>query len=553
MRHMKEETNKRRLRPITIIRPIIQLLSFILVPGLFITFFGALNGILTALISGSFIFSEQLVNILLTAAILLITILWGRVFCGFVCSFGAMQDLLWLGGKHLPFSVKVPEKADRVLKYLKYAVLLFVVIGVWGFGLFSDTVWSPWTVFGAVASPWKGLPAASIIFSVGGALLLLTIIGSLLIERFFCKYLCPLGAIYSLLSRFRVFKVKRDSVACSGQCRICAKKCSMSIPLYRYEQVSSGECINCMKCTSVCPRGNIKAQTLPAVSGTMAAVALTGVCFVGTLPIHNKTAVSQTELTEESSYSLVADAGKYKNGVFTGSAQGYRGETAVRVTVQNGYISSIEVTSSRDDREFLSRAEQSVIPAIIEEQDTDVAAVSGATYSSRGIINAVNDALEEQTLSPTQSPTQISTQAPTELQSEAPDEDEAWTTEPDTDAQEDEVDTPAEYEQESGSFTDGTYYGSGSGYRGTTEVAVTVQNGMITDITVTSYQDDYQFFSRAQSGVIDAILSSQSTDVSTVSGATFSSNSIIEAVADALGQEFTNPNSSMSGGHGHGH
>ncbi len=73
-------------------------------------------------------------------------------------------------------------------------------------------------------------------------------------------------------------------------------------------------------------------------------------------------------------------------------------------------------------------------------------------------------------------------------------------------------------------------------------MSVTVNGGNITDITVISYQDDDRFFSRAESSVISQILSSQSVDVDTVSGATFSSNSIIEAVSNALGQEFINPN-----------
>lgn len=80
-------------------------------------------------------------------------------------------------------------------------------------------------------------------------------------------------------------------------------------------------------------------------------------------------------------------------------------------------------------------------------------------------------------------------------------------------------------------------------------MTVTVENGEITDITVESYKDDQQFFSRAQSGVISAILQSQNTDVDAVSGATFSSNGIKEAVANALGIEFTNPNSSAEKGH----
>lgn len=73
---------------------------------------------------------------------------------------------------------------------------------------------------------------------------------------------------------------------------------------------------------------------------------------------------------------------------------------------------------------------------------------------------------------------------------------------------------------------------------------VTVSGGKITDITVESYEDDEQFFSRAESTVIDEILSQQSVNVSTVSGATYSSNGIMEAVADALGISFDNPNSS---------
>ena len=116
-------------------------------------------------------------------------------------------------------------------------------------------------------------------------------------------------------------------------------------------------------------------------------------------------------------------------------------------------------------------------------------------------------------------------------------------------------DAPTELEEPSGtaqgSFADGVYYGSGSGYRGTTQVAVTVENGVITDITITSYQDDSQFFNRAQSGVIGAILSQQSVDVASVSGATFSSNSIKAAVADALNLSYTNPNSSGGGSHKH--
>lgn len=88
-------------------------------------------------------------------------------------------------------------------------------------------------------------------------------------------------------------------------------------------------------------------------------------------------------------------------------------------------------------------------------------------------------------------------------------------------------------------LADGTYTGSGTGFRGETSVSVTVQNGYITSIQVTDYRDDEQFFSRAETTVIDEIIAGQTPDVDAVSGATYSSNGIMEAVADALGISFT--------------
>ena len=439
----------------------------------------------------------------------------------------------------------MPEKADRVLKYLKYAVLIFVVIGVWIFGLGEGIVWSPWTVFGAVASPWKGLPAWSVVLSLGGVMLVLTIIGSIFIERFFCKYLCPLGAIFSLISRFRIFKIKKPATSC-GSCRGCTRNCPMALPLYRMDEVRDGECINCLRCSGACYRRNVKVDTIPALTGTVATAAIAGLTFMGN--IVDLSATPQTAENSEPTAVVSTEAiGMFKDGTYTGEAQGYRGTTVVRVNVSAGNITDITVTASSDDSEYLNKASSQIIPAIISEQDVDVAAVSGATFSSRGIINAVTDALGDQiTVDSTEAMTEAVTQVPTEAPTEAP-------TEPETDAPvyEEYEDSEEEYSSVQGNYTDGVYYGSGSGFRGTTDVEVTVENGEIVDITVTSYQDDDRFFNSAQNGVIAAILSQQSVDVSSVSGATFSSNSIKEAVANALGLSYTNTNSSMGGEHSH--
>ena len=541
-----ENTNtsgKSKIPPIAIARAAVQLVAFILVPGLFISVFSALGAIWKSILSSTFRFDEQAANILLLAVVFIVTAVWGRFFCGFICSFGALQDLLWLGGRNLPFRPVFSQKVDRVLKYLKYAVLLFIVIGVWTFGITGDTVWSPWTIFGMYASPWKGVPSQAMFLSVGGLLLLLTIIGSLLIERFFCKYLCPLGALFTLASHFRVFKLKRDSASwrdsasCSGSCRVCSRKCSMSIPLYQYDKVRSGECIDCMKCTTACARGNINAEPVAAVSGTLAAAAIAGVSFVGTLPIISTSSAVSADPNESATAAIetATQAGKFKNGSYVGYGTGFRGSIEVTVLVSDGAISEIAVNHSSDDSEFFAQAEQKVIPAIIAAQDTNVATVSGATFSSQGIIDAVADALG----------TQLTAAAVTETKQPST----AAAAEPTTEVTEE----TTQSSQSNGTFTDGVYSGSGTGFCGTTDVSVTVEGGKIADITLNSYQDDEQFFSRAQSGVISEILAAQDTNVATVSGATFSSNSIIEAVSNALGKEFTNPNSTMSRGHDHGH
>ena len=533
---------KKKISPLQIVRAVIQLIAFLTVPALFITIFSSIGGIITSIADGSFVLLDNLGRLVLILGVFLITLVWGRFFCGFICSFGAMQDLLNSIRKLIPFKVKVPEKADKWLKLLKYAVLAFVAVGVWGFSVTGDTVWSPWTVFG-IYSSLSGWSSLKYFLTLGGALLLLIIIGSLFIERFFCRYLCPLGALFSLVARFRIYSLNRKPEKC-GNCKLCTAKCSMGIPLYKYDEVRSGECINCMKCTSVCPNENISAETLPAISGTVAVTAVAGLYYAGIL-----TAVSDSAEESKVQVQNTTEAetnGIYTDGTYKGSGNGFRGKTEVTVTVESGVITDITIDSYKDDKEFFQKAKSGVIADIIKSQSTDVDAVSGATFSSNGIIEAVKNALGEEISEAAQPATEQSKKQQKRIETTT----EAFesTTEATTEAAtSDDSSTAADT---AGQFADGVYTGTGNGFRGATNVTVTVENGEITDITVNSYSDDQQFFSRAESGVIADIIKSQSTDVDAVSGATFSSNGIKEAVADALGIEFTNPNNTQQRGHG---
>ena len=539
---------KKKISPIQIVRAVIQLIAFLTVPALFITIFSSIGEIISSIAGGSFVLLDNLGRLVLILGVFLITLVWGRFFCGFICSFGAMQDLLNSIGKLIPFKVKIPEKADKWLKLLKYAVLAFVAVGVWGFSVTGDTVWSPWTVFG-IYSSHSGWSSLKYSLTLGGALLLLIIIGSLFIERFFCRYLCPLGALFSLVARFRIYSLNRKPEKC-GNCKLCTAKCSMSIPLYKYDEVRSGECINCMKCTSICPNENISAETLPAISGTVAVTAVAGLYYAGIL-----TAVSDSAEESKVQVQNTTEAetnGIYTDGTYKGSGNGFRGKTEVTVTVESGVITDITIDSYKDDKEFFQKAKSGVISAIIKSQSLGVDAVSGATFSSNGIIEAVKNALGEEISAVTEQVTEQSKKP--KKQSGTTTEAFESTTETTTESvTSDNNNTAADT---AGQFSDGVYTGTGNGFRGATNVTVTVENGEITDITditVNSYSDDDQFFSRAESGVISSIIKSQSTDVDAVSGATFSSNGIKEAVADALGIEFTNPNSTQQSGHGGRH
>ena len=367
------------------VRVIIQILAFVLVPGLFISIFSSMGSIYTALISGSFTIAEYGGQIALLLGAIIITIIWGRFFCGFICSFGAFQDLMRAIGKRIFKDHRIPEKADRILKYLKFVILSFIILGVWTLGIMNDIVWSPWTVFGYY-SDITVFGSMAYLFSLGGALLLLIMIGSMFTERFFCRYLCPLGAVFTLFGRIRLFKLRKKDGSC-GNCRLCTSKCSMSIPVSEKECVASGECINCMKCSALCPRENIGMVPSTAAVGTLSATVLAGSYFLGTLPVYaddntNNQPVNQIMVQENN-----------KDGTYTGTGRGYRGDTTASVTVENGIITDITIESYSDDRQFFSKAQSGIISRILSSQSTDVDAVSGATYSSKGIIAAVADAL----------------------------------------------------------------------------------------------------------------------------------------------------------------
>ena len=198
--------------------------------------------------------------------------LMGRFVCGWLCPFGLVQDLL----HKIPFVKKIRKVPfDRQLRYLKYVLLAVLVIAL---PLFLANVageGTPW--FCKLVCPagtlLAGLPLVSMnpalqtavgfLFGWKVFLLVLVVLLSVMIYRPFCKYLCPLGAIYGLFNRFSLYRYEVDTGKCT-RCGKCARVCEMEVKAY--ENPNSAECIRCGKCIRACPEQAIR-TTLSRLPG----------------------------------------------------------------------------------------------------------------------------------------------------------------------------------------------------------------------------------------------------------------------------------------------
>lgn len=230
--------------------------------------------------------------------------------------------------------------------------------------------------------------------------------------------------------------------------------------------------------------------------------------------------VTDTE-TEDAAEDTQTATGSFElaDGVYKGSATGFSGPVTVAVTIMDKKIISIDILSSTDDEAFFNRA-KGVIDRIIASQSFDVDVVSGATYSSNGIIGAVKNALTgEKDNGVTGKSKQEST------------------SESESDSSLAEIAAV----QDASAYKDGTYYGTGKGFAGTMKVKVDISGGKIASISIVSTKDGDNYVKSASS-LLDTIVEKQSTNVDTVSGATFSSRGIIAAVRSALSQAAVSDN-----------
>ena len=183
--------------------------------------------------------------------------LLGRAVCGFLCPFGFLQDLLY----KIPFFKKNEFKLDKYLRYFKYVVLfLFVLMLPFCFKLtpfFCKYICPSGTIAGIwlAAADKQVADQLGNLFSLKLVILGLILVASLIVYRPFCKYICPLGAIYGFFNRISLYRMHLDSSKCVN-CKACAKACKMNID--PSVKPNSCECIRCGDCVNACPHKALK-------------------------------------------------------------------------------------------------------------------------------------------------------------------------------------------------------------------------------------------------------------------------------------------------------
>lgn len=188
---------------------------------------------------------------------------FGRFICGFLCPFGLLQDLLY----KIPFPKKVRRlPGERYWRYLRFAILGIMVVllpmavhNLLGIG-------DPWfcKYICPVGTLEAGIPLVLLNPGLQGtigwnyiwkiAILVLLLVASVMIYRPFCRYLCPLGAVYGLFNRFAIYRYNVDAKKCV-ECGACQSACKLDIPVWK--NPNSMDCIRCGECRHVCPTGAI--------------------------------------------------------------------------------------------------------------------------------------------------------------------------------------------------------------------------------------------------------------------------------------------------------
>jgi len=224
-----------------------------------------------------------------------------KSFCGWLCPIGTLSESLWMfGEKVFGRNLRIPRWIDYPLRSLKYLLLAFFVISIWHMDVLSMRTF--------IESPYNKMADAKmyLFFADIDTVALWTILGlvvlSVVIRNFWCRYLCPYGALLGALSWLSPLKITRNESTCTD-CKLCTKACPSAIRVHKHTRVWSDECMSCYRCVEACPvkdtlefRATKRGKPVAAwVFGILVAGVFTGITGLAMLTGHWQNRIPQAE------------------------------------------------------------------------------------------------------------------------------------------------------------------------------------------------------------------------------------------------------------------
>lgn len=205
--------------------------------------FGGLESAVSLVTGGTLVGKITEATFIISGTVVALTVLLGPVFCAYVCPLGTLQEWVGILGRKLfkkRYNTLIPQTLHRALTYLRYVSLALVLIFTY------DAMKLVFIAFDPYFALYHFFTDKA---AIGGIVVLgLTLIGSLFVERPWCKYLCPYGAFLGLIGKLSVFKIRRTG-SCTS-CTRCNRVCPMNIDIAKKLTVSDAQCIRCLKCVS---------------------------------------------------------------------------------------------------------------------------------------------------------------------------------------------------------------------------------------------------------------------------------------------------------------
>jgi polyferredoxin len=206
--------------------------------------FGGVESAISFITAGTLVHKITETTMILSAFVLVMTLILGPVFCGFVCPLGTLQEFIGKIGRKIfgkKYNTFVPKNWHTALKYLRYVSLALVLVMTYNA---MTLVFADVDPYYAMYHFFTGKATIASLVILG-----LTLVGSLFVERPWCKYLCPYGALLGLVGKISLFKIRKEDSACAG-CGQCNSQCPMGIDLSEKTVVRDANCIRCLDCAA---------------------------------------------------------------------------------------------------------------------------------------------------------------------------------------------------------------------------------------------------------------------------------------------------------------